>query len=310
MADVRDQRALRDALGAFATGVTVVTTLDTKGSAWGFTANSFTSVSLDPPLVLMCLAKNSGSLDTFLAASHYAVNILADEQRELSMRFAGSGADKFDDVAWAGRHTGSPVFDGVAAWIDCRVTQTVDAGDHVIFIGQVVDFATTGAAPLGYCRGAYVPLALDHRLFQATGATTHLWVGAIIEREMAVLLEVDPDSGALKVPMARHLGAADKPGSLLARLADWGVHAPALYVFSVFDDAAAHNVVYRGAIGAAAIAPEGEGYRFFDFDALPFADIKDAAMRSMVERYVRERMADAFGVYVGDARGGIVQALR
>lgn len=310
MADPRNQRALRNALGAFATGVTIVTTLDEADSAWGFTANSFTSVSLDPPLVLVCLAHNSGSIETFRGAEHFAVNVLADAQRELSMRFAEGGPGKFAAATWSCETTRSPVFDDVAAWFDCALEQRIEAGDHDIFIGRVLDFGATGAPPLGYCRGAYVPLALDHRLFQATGATTRLRMGAIVEHEMALLLETDPDTGTVSVPMAEHLGDAGQAGSLLARLADWGVDVPALFVFSVFDAGDTHYVVYRGASTVAPPADAQGRFAFHAFDTIPWDAIAEGPVRGMLERYIRERSEDTFGVYVGNARGGILQTLR
>lgn len=310
MGNVGDQRALRDTLGVFATGVTIVTTLDAQGSAWGFTANSFTSVSLDPPLVLVCLAKHSGSIETFMAARHYAVNILSDQQRDLSMRFSAGGPEKFDRVSWSARRTGSPILDDVAAWLDCDMHQAVDAGDHMIFIGEVVDFASGGAAPLGYCRGAYVPLALDQRLFQATGTTSRMQVGAILEHKRRVFLQRHPRRDEWSVPAAASLGAPDKPRSLLGRLGACGVQSPPLFVFSVYDDGDVHNVIYRGELVDAPAVLDDARQRFFAFSDIPWGAIVDPMVRNMLVRYIRERSNDAFGVYVGDTNSGIVQALR
>ncbi len=234
--DITDQRALRNTLGAFATGVTVVTTRDANNDEWGFTANSFTSVSLDPPLVLFCLAKKAGSLAVFENAEHFAINILTDQQRDVSMLFASGDRDKFDKVAWRAARSGSPVLEDVSAWLDCVKHQVVDGGDHLIFIGRITDFGSRNLAPLGYCRGAYVPLALDHRMFQASGAATALSVGVIVEHDLSVLLRCDADTGQLRLPCAPNLGDADTSGSLLGRLARRGERQPALFVFAIFDD--------------------------------------------------------------------------
>ncbi len=150
-----NSRALRDTLGAFATGVTVVSTLDDAGEPWGFTANSFTSVSLDPPLILVCLGRRAESCAVFAQAQGFAVSILSTAQRALSQRFASPRPGKFDTVAWSPQVTGSPVVEGAVGWLDCEREQVLDGGDHIIIIGRVVAFRTTEREPLTYCRGVY-----------------------------------------------------------------------------------------------------------------------------------------------------------
>ena len=135
-----DARDFRRALGTFATGVTVVTSLTEEGEPFGFTANSFTSVSLEPPLVLVCLAKSAAGCAIFEAAGRFAINILADSQRDVSQVFASKGADKFGAVEWRTGLTGAPILAGVAAHLDCVTHETVDAGDHVILIGRVISY--------------------------------------------------------------------------------------------------------------------------------------------------------------------------
>ena len=135
-----DPRALRNAFGTFITGVTVVTSHDRVGAPIGFTANSFTSVSLDPPLVLVCLAKTSSNYDMLMQAAGFAVNVLSEAQVELSNTFARPAKDRFADLTWDKGPEGSPVLDGVTAWFDCKMHKTVDAGDHAILIGEVMAF--------------------------------------------------------------------------------------------------------------------------------------------------------------------------
>ncbi len=151
-----DSRTLRDALGCFGTGVTVVTTLAEDGEAVGLTANSFTSVSLDPPLLLVCLAKSAASLPAFTAAAAFAVNVLHIGQQPISTRFATKGEDKFAGTtteAWA---TGVPIISGSLASFECRRTALHDGGDHVILVGEVVRVRYEPRRdPLLYFRGKY-----------------------------------------------------------------------------------------------------------------------------------------------------------
>lgn len=156
--DVRD---LRRAFGQYATGVTVVTTRDELGRPWGMTANSFTSVSLNPPLVLWAAAKSSPSLEAFLAADRFAVNVLASDQHHLSRQFATSGAEKFEDVDLDAGSADVPVLAGVVAHFLCRRTQTVDGGDHVVLFGEVESYEAAGGEPLVFHAGGY-RLATKH----------------------------------------------------------------------------------------------------------------------------------------------------
>lgn len=152
-------QAYRKALGRFATGVTVATCATRDGQRIGVTVNSFTSVSLDPPLVLFCLRKEARSLAAFQAAGAFVVNVLSRAQRDLSIRFAGDATD-WDGVAYETMVTGAPAFpDGLAAF-DCRLEAVYPGGDHVILLGRVVAFASAveGGTPLLYDRGRYAGL--------------------------------------------------------------------------------------------------------------------------------------------------------
>jgi flavin reductase (DIM6/NTAB) family NADH-FMN oxidoreductase RutF len=128
---------LRDALAQFATGVTIIAAATGNGRYVGFTANSFNSVSLTPPLVLWSLARNSRSLATFEAAERYVVNILSAEQVELARRFSRPHADRFADVPFDLGWAGAPRIAGCAAWLECRHHTRILAGDHCIFVGEV-----------------------------------------------------------------------------------------------------------------------------------------------------------------------------
>jgi flavin reductase (DIM6/NTAB) family NADH-FMN oxidoreductase RutF len=146
---------LRAALGRFATGVTIISCVGPAGAPVGLTANSFSALSLDPPLVLWSLRQSSGSLAAFEAAPHFAVNVLAESQVDLSRRFASSQADKFAEGAWAAGLGGAPVLAGCAAVFECEVASRQVAGDHVLFIGRVLRLADLSVAPLLFQGGHY-----------------------------------------------------------------------------------------------------------------------------------------------------------
>ena len=150
-------RDFRAALGMFATGVTIVTACDAAGARIGLTANSFNSVSLEPPLVLWSLSRAAASMPVFAEGSHYAINILAAEQKELALRFARRGADRFADVAFRdGLACGAPILEGAAAAFECFNRSRYDEGDHVIFVGEVERCERrAGASPLIFHGGRY-----------------------------------------------------------------------------------------------------------------------------------------------------------
>ena len=135
-----DIREFRNALGSFTTGVTIVTTCDQQGQDVGMTANSFNSVSLDPPLVLWSLAKSSGSLPAFANAEYFAVHILAADQEPLSNVFAKKGAATFAGLAVGRRHGGVPLLDHCSARFECRTAYRYEGGGHEIIVGQMVLF--------------------------------------------------------------------------------------------------------------------------------------------------------------------------
>ena len=162
-----DPKALRNAFGAFATGVTVITTRQPDGTPRGFTANSFTSVSLDPPLLLVCLAKTAHSADVFATAPHFAVNILAEDQKAVSGLFASRAPDKFAQCAWTPGPADVPLIDRALAQFTCANHQLVDAGDHLILIGRIEHFTTAEGQPLGYFRGNYFSIGIEKDLADA-----------------------------------------------------------------------------------------------------------------------------------------------
>lgn len=150
-----DPRAFRDALGCFATGVTVVTTLDSQGWPIGVTANSYNSVSLDPPLVLWSLARSSGAMPAFLQSASFAIHVLSEAQEALALRFAARGSDKFLGLEYRMDGNGTPLLDDCAARFACETAHRYEGGDHMIFVGRVLDFT----------RGDHKPLLFHHGRF-------------------------------------------------------------------------------------------------------------------------------------------------
>lgn len=150
-----DRTELRRVMGHFATGVAVITTRDTDGRQYGLTANAVCSVSLDPPLLLVCIDKRAESHPVFARSGSFAVNILRHGHEDLSRRFAVSGGDKFSEIAHRQGRTGAPILDDVLGVVECRVVAAHDAGDHTIYLGQVEHLDAFEGDPLLFFRGKY-----------------------------------------------------------------------------------------------------------------------------------------------------------
>ena len=151
-----DPTDFRDAMARFASGVTVVTTRDSGGEAVGFTASAFSSLSLDPPLLLVCLQKDADCYAAFMEAEQFGVSILAQGQSPIALRFATKALDKWDGTPSApGSATGIPLIDGAAACLECRGHSRADGGDHTILIGEVLTADTNGREPLLHFNRAF-----------------------------------------------------------------------------------------------------------------------------------------------------------
>ncbi len=148
---------LRCAFGKFATGVTVVTTRDSAGEPVGFTANSFTSVSLDPAMLLICVSQTSRSFAAITSNAGFAVNILASDQKSVCENFSQTKTPRFNNADWHASKAGYPLIDHCAAWFECSRENIIEAGDHIIVLGKVTDFDTTEKPPLILCQSAFLP---------------------------------------------------------------------------------------------------------------------------------------------------------
>jgi flavin reductase (DIM6/NTAB) family NADH-FMN oxidoreductase RutF len=155
---VIDPDSFRSVLGRFATGVTVVTTRDAQGRDHGLTVSAFSSLSLVPPLVLVCVDQSSSTHPVLAQASHFAVNVLESGQEAVSRRFSGSDLNRFDGIGYSRGVTGVAVIDDVLAYLECRIEHHHDAGDHTIFVGAVEAAEAGTGHPLLYYRGGYASL--------------------------------------------------------------------------------------------------------------------------------------------------------
>jgi 3-hydroxy-9,10-secoandrosta-1,3,5(10)-triene-9,17-dione monooxygenase reductase component len=153
-----DDRAFRDIVGNFCTGVTIITTMNEDLQPIGFTANSFSSLSLNPKLVLFCIDKNASTYKDFMNTPHFAVNILSTNQIDLSKQFSKRGIDRFEGVNFSKDVTGSPILNDSLAYLDCKITNYYEGGDHTIVIGEVLSAKATEGKPLAFFQGKYIDI--------------------------------------------------------------------------------------------------------------------------------------------------------
>lgn len=302
-------RNLRQALGSFPTGVTVVSCLDKDNNPLGFTANSFTSVSLDPQLISICIDKESFNIDTFSITEHFAVSILSESQQSISTTFATPNEERFKDIDWRSEDTGSPIISNAVAWFDCKTEQVVDAGDHLILIGKIISFDSSPKTPLMYLRGNYVNLGLEQKMLLAMeNENTEIIVGAIIEWRKKVFLLKNKNNGSLNFPSASRLGHIEDKQSLLGVLKNLNISINEHYLFSVFEKAEDKtSLIYYRAQAKEEVTVLKDS--FYDFDAIPFDKLTDEASRIMLKRYIKERELNAFGIFVGKESEGKVEAI-
>ena len=297
-----DPRELRNAFGRFMTGVTVITCREQDGTPRGFTANSFTSVSLDPPLLLICIAKSADSRDCFENASHFAVNILSEQQKEISGLFATKDPDKFQKVPWHDSQHLCPLLDNVVAWFECSQYRIVDAGDHIILIGQVASFDHEEITPLGYGHGGYFSPAIEQAAISASSKDGELIVGAIIERDGEILLLPDELSGDLELPHSGEGGHSGSLRNLRQQLSELGLRVALGFLYAVYEnrESGAQAIYYRGE----AHEEDPARGRFYPSHDLPWDRIRDDRVRQMLERYFAELSRQRFNVYFGNEEQG------
>jgi len=282
------------------TGVTVVTTVRPDGAPVGFTANSFTSVSLDPPMLLVCPGRHLSSFDVFQDATHFAVNILAEGQEAVSNLFATSVPDRFTQVGWAPDTHGNPLIEGRAAGFSCAASQRVQAGDHQILIGEVLGFDHADLRGLGYCNSGYFSLG-NERQADAPARDGDSRARAIVEMDGQVVVT---EAGHLpEVQLHPGLGARS---ALRAHFQDAGasVRLGPVYAIYTLPDGTRLTVL-RGH----ATAPLPQGHLLIPVDQLANRQRADAAETEMLRRYAQEYRDQSFGLYVGDASHGEIHQM-
>lgn len=302
MDSVNKIRELRDAFGSFMTGVTVVTTCKDDGTPLGFTANSFASVSLDPALLLVSIAKTSSNYHNFANASHFAINILAEEQKGVSNTFARPCDDRFANLAWTKSACHNPVIDQVSAWFDCTTYQIVDAGDHAVLIGKVEDFGSAGFAGLGYYRGAYFTPAKSST---DVISSMKVMMMALIGHENQILLEQTQDQKWTLPHLMVEKDGAEK--ALEKIFAAYQPEASPSFIYSVYDDVTTQQQ-YIAFLCNTPIAHATKG-QFVDLNDLEQLTFVDSALESMLMRYRKENHLKTYGVYYGNQISGTVRQI-
>ncbi len=295
-----DIRELRNAYGSFMTGVTVVTAVSENGEKVGFTANSFTSVSIDPALVLICPAKSLSSFDVFNNCRHFAINILTEDQQDVSNEFASGKGDRFSNIDWHSDHNGVPLIDGAAASFSCSTYNNVEAGDHNVLIGKVEAFDNSEKLGLGYARGGYFSLGMEHRAEELSHKQAGI-VGAIIAFNDKVLLR-KTDAGYC-LPQIQSKPGQGSQEVILEHLNKNGIDSELGSVFSIYEslDDKRFSTYYHAAANTETSSDLGE---FISLDQITQLDFVTNDIQSMMQRYVKEKQNGVFRVYVGDNQSG------
>lgn len=296
-----DPKALREAFGSFMTGVTVVTTRDADGRPIGFTANSFASVSLAPPLLLVCPARALNSFAVFETCEYFTINVLAEGQEAVSNTFAGFQGDRFAQVEWNRDLHDCPRLADTAAYFSCRTHRVEPAGDHIILIGEIVDFACSGLRGLGFVSGQYFSLGLEHDAETAVTTGGRLFAGAIVEYADRVLLCESPNG--LRPPQVQ----LERPFGSRAALMRWfderELSVTLGNTYSIFEDSESgdHYTYFRA--DTADAATKGLG-RYYPIEELPELQFASPVQASMLGRFAVEHRTQAFGLYLGNEREG------
>ncbi len=301
----------RQALGSFLTGVTVITTQDDQGNDRGMTANSFTSVSLDPPLVLFCIDRRAASYDAFTAAAGYVVHILGSHQQDLAKVFASKSPDKFDGLRLERSSTGMAVIADAHAVLDCVAHDVVEAGDHAVVIARVEAFGIADRRPLGFYQGKMQSFNTEDELARSAPAGAArpcvLWLMETLAGE--IVLHRDGQGCALP---GSSVAAGDLDDEKLCSAATQAIGAPVAidFLYSVYGSPSESlTLVYRGRVD-----PSGSGITLHPGHVLVAADdaagcVADETQRSVLERYVAERGDLSFGIYAGSIDTGSVATI-
>ena len=307
-ADVQtlDTQELRKAFGTFLTGVTVVTTTNNDGGPVGFTANSYTSVSLDPPLVLVCPALTLKTIDTFMTCHHFVINILAEGQQDVSTTFSCIGDDRFSQVSWHQNQWRMPILDSVVSHFSCSVHDRIIAGDHLVLIGQVQEFQTTDTPALGYLKGNYLNLEMERRAEQLASSNPDMVVGAIVAWNNQVLLIKTPQG--YQLPHIKLSKKQNAQSAIRQLLVDQQLDGNVGSVYSIFDDQESNTTFSFYLTEAKNGTTSGFG-EYVSINRLNTIQFFSKALQEMMLRYSLDRKNCIFGLYVGNQSRGDIHPL-
>ncbi|MGO2506050.1 flavin reductase family protein [Psychrobacter alimentarius] len=298
-----DPKMLRNAFGSYMTGVTVITAVSKDGTPVGFTANSFTSVSLDPPLLLVCPAKSLSTFEVFANCESFVVNILSEDQQAVSNIFASSKEDRFSQIEWHKDEQGNPVIDGALTHFSCKTERNLDAGDHNLLVGEVLNFSNREGHGLGYASGGYFSLALEREAADISTQEKHVCVGVIIEHNGKVI--INKSEGKAVLPNTTTDDNTNAVSAIKQFLTDNGIDAQLGAVFSIYENTKTNtNYIFYRAI---ANSPETKGLgEYVAINDIEKQDFATSAMNSMMTRYAAESENGLYGVYVGQEEQGRV----
>jgi len=301
--DTDKRRQLRDAFGAFMTGVTVATTNDAQGQPIGFTANSFSSVSLDPALLLVSIDKRSANFEHFTQCSYFAINILAEQQKDISNIFAQKVADRFSLVKWRKGKFNTPLLDESSAWFECSMQQVIDAGDHAILIGKVEQFDSSGTPGLGYYRGAYFT---PYQNAESLIISPNVVVSALIKSAGRVLVVKKEGGYGLPSKVVNNHSVSE---TLIQLFNGLNIEANPGFVYSIWEDRQKkqQHIVFLCAQATGSTLPTVPEGEWVDVHTLVQYSINDKAVKSLIERFIRENALGNYGLYYGDEAEGSIR---
>ena len=293
---------LRKAFGSFATGVTLVTTRQENGTPRGFTANSFTSVSLDPPLLLVCISKNAQSYSTFRDSKYFAVNVLSESQRSTAGLFSSQSSEKFKITKWKKGFKELPIIDSALSYFSCEKTNFQEAGDHAIIIGSIKDFGIRDGKPLGYFDGDYFSIGFEKSLIDMVNNDSNTHFGAILENKKRILFIADKNRN---LTLPKSLNSQKNLEGLEDYLKSLNLKFKLDFLYSVYEDKEknSHMIFYHGKFS-------GNGNITtvtFDINEIPYEKIINNAERTMMKRYHDEYHHGQFGIYQGNEKKGKVK---
>ncbi|WP_427870005.1 flavin reductase family protein [Leucobacter luti] len=305
---IQDLGSYRQVLGSFMTGVTVITTVDADGRQRGITANSFTSVSLDPPLVLFCVDYRAASYETFQSAEGFVIHVLSSEQQELAKTFASKSETKFAGLETESGHGGAPILSDVHGWLECRLHDTVIAGDHAIIIGEVLRYNSEPARPLGFYQGRFFGFNTDQEIAALAPQLSRIAVTWMMQTEDGAILARRTEAGGLVLP-ASSAAPKDVHARALAALAEqeFSSRVSVEFLYSVFEDEKDRlGLTYRGQVFARGAQLEQAGFVCLqpsEVDPEAFARPGESAI---VGRYLDELANSRFGIYAGTLAEGAI----